>query len=156
MTDQSWYAVHTKSCQERRVLEDLTEAGIEAFWPHTQERRKWADRAKVIDVALYPGYVFVRIADTAMDRYRVASTRGAVRILGAGREISPIPDTEIDSVKDTLETAAQAATEAERAAAHGKAKWQVIHTINRVSPAPAKSNVIEFPRRSSDQPRKAA
>ena len=130
-----WYAVHTRSCCERRVADDVAAAGYETFWPFTQERRRWADRIKILDVPLYPGYVFVRMRDEAADRHTVTGVRGVVRILGSGPEIEAIPDEEIAAVRRSLAAAAQAATDSARAQAKGRAKWQVIHVINRVSPA---------------------
>jgi transcription antitermination factor NusG len=117
------------------VAQDLAAAGYETFWPFTQERRRWADRIKIVDVPLYPGYVFVRMRDRAEDRHAVTGVKGVARILGADGNIEPIPDEEIAAVRRSLEAAAQAATETARAQATGRAKWQVIHVINRVSPA---------------------
>ncbi len=56
-----WFAVHVRSNHEARVVSRLTDAGIEAFLPVVERLRKWADRKKLVDFPLFPGYIFVHI-----------------------------------------------------------------------------------------------
>jgi transcription antitermination factor NusG len=59
------------------------------------ERRAWTDRVKRIEVPLFPGYVFVRLALTAERRVRLLKCRGVVDVVGraAGRpDVAPAVD----------------------------------------------------------------
>jgi transcription termination/antitermination protein NusG len=101
----NWYAVQTRSNFERVLASGLSEKGVETFCPATREVHRWKDRMKPVHVPLFPGYVFVRIEDTPGNRLRVVSTNGAVRILGDGSLIEPVPEHEIRSVRLLLESA---------------------------------------------------
>jgi len=52
----SWYALYTRPCHEKQVLEDLTKRGIEAFLPTYKVRRRWSDRYKVVEEPLFKNY----------------------------------------------------------------------------------------------------
>jgi transcription antitermination factor NusG len=94
-----WYAVHTRSNFEKRVAGELAPRGVETFLPLVRELHQWKDRRQQVELPVFPGYVFVRLADRAEDRLRVLRTGGAVRILGGGNEIEPVPDVEIESIR---------------------------------------------------------
>jgi transcription termination/antitermination protein NusG len=94
-----WYAVYTRSNFEKKVAGSLGYKGLDYFLPTVQEQHRWKDRKKTVDMPVFPGYVFVRIPDKAEHRIRVLHIDGAVRILGTGGSIEPIPDSEIESVR---------------------------------------------------------
>jgi len=50
----SWFVIYTKPRQELKVLEHLTNLGIEDYTPTKFELRKWSDRKKKITVCLLP------------------------------------------------------------------------------------------------------
>lgn len=99
-----WYAVQTRSRFEKTVQAELSAKGIENYLPVFRELHQWKDRKKSVDVPLFPGYVFTRIADSPADRVRVLQTSGAAWIVGAGGTITSIPDSEIEAVKRLVET----------------------------------------------------
>jgi len=102
---QRWYAVQTRSNLEKCVTTELTAKGLENYCPVYQEVHQWADRKKLIQRPVFPGYVFTRFADTESARLLVVRTHGTVRILGMGETIEPIPDQEIDSIRRMLTSA---------------------------------------------------
>jgi transcription termination/antitermination protein NusG len=106
MPQPQWYAVHTRSKCEQSVAGELTAKGVECYLPTMRNIHRWKDRKKEISVPLFSGYVFTRIADDAASRLQVLRTNGAVRILGHGSEIEPVPDFEIESLKRLLESRA--------------------------------------------------
>ena len=59
--EASWYAVSTRSRQEKVAASMLESFGIENFLPLSMERRQWSDRKQVVNVPLFPGYLFVRV-----------------------------------------------------------------------------------------------
>jgi len=99
-----WYAVHTRSNFEKRVMADLDAKGIDHFLPVIQETHQWKDRKKAIEVPVFPGYVFARFADRDESRLNVLRSNGVVRILGADGKIEPIPDEEIESIRLLMES----------------------------------------------------
>jgi transcription antitermination factor NusG len=99
MRDMRWYAVNTKSNQERRVSLSLTEKQVEHYLPSFWEIHQWKDRRKAIEQPLFPGYIFVRIENNWESRLRVLRIDGVARILGQGDRIEAIPEVEIDSVR---------------------------------------------------------
>jgi len=101
MTER-WYAVQTRSRFEKAVGAELSAWGIEHFLATFQDVHQWKDRKKVVEVPLFSGYIFVRLQDTESARLQVLKTNGVVRILGAGGQIEPVPDFEIDSLQQLL------------------------------------------------------
>ncbi len=56
----AWYALHTRSRFENVVTEGLDKKKIEVFLPKISVRSKRLDRKKIIQVPLFPGYIFVK------------------------------------------------------------------------------------------------
>jgi transcription antitermination factor NusG len=71
---------------------------VETYFPSFEEVHQWKDRKRVVKMAAFPGYVFARFAD-GYSRVHILQARGAVRIVGHGGGIEPIPDRDIDSVR---------------------------------------------------------
>ena len=95
--DMSWYAVHTKSRHEKKVIWDLDDRKVEAFLPLREVLCKWKDRKKRILMPLFPGYLFVRI--DPRDTLDVLGAKGVVRILGSSGVPVPVPEEEIDAAR---------------------------------------------------------
>jgi transcription antitermination factor NusG len=99
---EQWYALTVKPRHEFQVLTGLSSiSGVEGFLPTYQDKRIWSDRVKVLDVALFTGYVFARFE---AESFRVPVLRlGGVRsIVGFHGDPSPIPDVEIASIRTLL------------------------------------------------------
>ena len=96
----AWYAIRTRSRHEKLVNQQLTSRGIEAFLPLTDRRRRWKDRWKTVSFPLFPGYCFARFR--YHDRLAVVTAVGVVRILGINGQASPVPDHEIEAVRQLV------------------------------------------------------
>ena len=94
-----WYAVQTRSNFEQLVTKELTFKGIENYCPLFEELHQWADRKKVVQRPVLPGYVFARFTDVGSTRQIVQQTNGAVRILGCSQNLEAVPDCEISSLQ---------------------------------------------------------
>jgi len=103
----NWYAIQTRVLHENKVVVGLQNKDIECFLPVNRQRRRWADRAKVIEVPLFPGYLFARF--DANVRLPVLTTPGVFFIVGNGGGPAPIPDEEITSIQTLVRS--QAASE---------------------------------------------
>ena len=96
----AWYAIRTRSRHEKLVNQQLTSRGIEAFLPLTDRRRRWKDRWKTVSFPLFPGYCFARFP--YHDRLAVLTAIGVVQILGLNGHASPVPDHEIEAVRQLV------------------------------------------------------
>ncbi len=99
MSELNWYAIHTRSNYEKRISSLFTETGIENYLPSFREVHQWKDRRKVVDVPVFPGYLFLRFGDSSKARLAIARTEGVVRILGPGDKIEAIPDRQIEDLR---------------------------------------------------------
>jgi len=88
-----WYAVQTKSRQEKIVRDRLVSQGIEPLLPTVKKLSQWKDRKKEIEVPLFSGYCFVRFM--AKEKLSIIKIPGVVGIVGGGKQPEPIPDDEI-------------------------------------------------------------
>jgi transcriptional antiterminator NusG len=98
-----WYAVVSRSRHEKTAAIALTSLGITTFCPFVSEMHHWSDRRKLVDVPLFPGYVFVQIPNSAEAQLQVLKTSGVVQFVGNRQGAVPIQDREINNVRAVLE-----------------------------------------------------
>ncbi|HKN73650.1 MAG TPA: UpxY family transcription antiterminator [Candidatus Acidoferrum sp.] len=98
-----WYAVQTYARHEKKVAGELRRKGIESFLPLFPEKHQWSDRERIIDVPLFPQYVFVRIAAEVSVRVEVLRTSGVTSFVGARGLGTAIPENQIAAVQSVLE-----------------------------------------------------
>lgn len=77
-----WYVLHTKSRSEKVVNDILQKKSIESFLPTAHVRSKRKDRRVMLDLPLFPGYVFVRTSLYTDSYLSILKTPGAVRLIG--------------------------------------------------------------------------
>lgn len=97
-----WYAVLSRSRHERMAATALRNMGIRTFLPLLSEVHKWSDRSKIVEVPLFPGYLFVQIPNSSEAQVGVLRTTGVVRFVGNHNGATPIPDKEIADVQSVL------------------------------------------------------
>jgi transcription antitermination factor NusG len=95
-----WYAVYTNARHEKRVTEYLGGRMVECYLPLYKSVRRWQDRRKEVDLPLFPGYVFVKIAYRA--RLQVLTAPGVVQIVSFDGKPSPIREAEIEALRQGL------------------------------------------------------
>jgi len=95
-----WYAVYTCANHEKRIAAELTQRSVENFLPVYSSVRRWKDRRVTLDLPLFPGYVFVRLA--LRDRLRVVQIPSVVRLVGFGGVAAALPETEMEIVRAGL------------------------------------------------------
>lgn len=101
-----WYAVYTCANHEKGVAQQLTGRSIELFLPVYESMRRWKDRRKLLQLPLFPGYVFVRLA--LRHRFQVLQIPGVVRLVGTNGMPTPLFDEEIYSLRQALENEVRA------------------------------------------------
>jgi transcription termination/antitermination protein NusG len=96
---RNWYALHTRSRFENVVLDGLTKKQIEAFLPKTTVRSRRVDRKKMIQIPLFPGYLFVKTSLDPREHLEVVKTVGVVTLVGNLQGPVSISSESIESLK---------------------------------------------------------
>jgi transcription termination/antitermination protein NusG len=76
----SWYAIRTRSKQEKLVRDRLARIGFEQLLPLSRRLSQWSDRKMWIRAPIFSGYCFARFA--LPDQLTVLTLPGVVRIVG--------------------------------------------------------------------------
>jgi transcription antitermination factor NusG len=97
-----WYAAYTCANHEKRVAEQLDVREVEHFLPLYSSVRRWKDRRVTLDLPLFPGYVFVRMA--LQERLRVLQIPGVARLVGFGGIETALPEEEMQALRTSLAT----------------------------------------------------
>ncbi len=93
----SWYALQVTCRKELSVAAQIESRGVECFLPRYKSLRKWSDRTKEIEQALFPGYLFSRFAYES--RQQVVTAPGVLQVVGSGKVAIPVPDCEIEALQ---------------------------------------------------------
>jgi transcription antitermination factor NusG len=95
-----WYALYTCSRHEKIVQLQLTGKAFECYLPLYTSLRRWNDRTALVDLPLFPGYLFVRIPLSA--RLRVLTVPGVVRLVGFNGKLTALPEEAIQAIKTAV------------------------------------------------------
>jgi len=104
--EQRWYAAYTSANHEKRVAEQLDVRAVEHFLPSYASVRQWKDRRVTLQMPLFPGYVFVRMA--LRDRLQVQQVPGVAHLVGFDGTPAALPDEEIEALRASLESGVRA------------------------------------------------
>jgi transcription antitermination factor NusG len=89
----------TRSNFEQVVFDQIVQKKMAVFLPKAKKVSCRKDRKKVIEVPLFPGYLFVKSSFDPACQLFILKTQGAVRFLGNQKGPVPVPDTQIASLK---------------------------------------------------------
>jgi len=92
-----WFAILVRTGREKTANLLLENSGYECFLPVSKSTRRWSDRTKVIDVPLFPGYLFCRM--NPHNRLTVLMTPGVMQIVGVGKTPIPVEEEEIAAIQ---------------------------------------------------------
>jgi transcription antitermination factor NusG len=95
-----WYAAYTSANHEKRVSEQLGAREVEHFLPLYASLRRWKDRKVKLEMPLFPGYVFVRMA--LRDRLQVLQVPGVAWLVGFDGTPAALPAEEIEALRMSL------------------------------------------------------
>jgi transcription antitermination factor NusG len=100
-----WHAIQTLSTREQQVAAELTRIQIPNYLPSYQEKRRWSDRDRILDIPLFRGYLFAEIPrlpgrwdeenwpPAAFVHHTVLKIVGCMRIVGG------VTEAEIEAVR---------------------------------------------------------
>jgi transcription antitermination factor NusG len=100
-----WMVLRTRSRHESTVETVLREKQIIAYLPKCKLVRSWKGRKKVVELPLFPGYVFVRPRIDQFDGIRYI--RGSCGLVLADSRPGTLPERDIEAVKRLVESGAE-------------------------------------------------
>ena len=99
-SEGKWYALYTCPRHEKRVAEQIKQRRFSCFLPLYRSVRRWKDRRKELELALFPGYVFVQMAIER--RLQVLQLPGVVRLVSFNGQPAALPTEEIVALQERL------------------------------------------------------
>jgi len=97
----NWYVLVTRSRHEKKCELMLQKKGFEVFLPLQKVIRQWSDRKKLVDVPLFPGYLFIRYDESR--RPEVLSIPGVVRFVRYVDNDATIPESQINAIRMAID-----------------------------------------------------
>jgi transcription termination/antitermination protein NusG len=98
----NWFALRVKPQHEKAVAEQLKVRSLDEYLPLYRSDRRWTDRAKAINLPLFPGYLFARF--TFEERLKVISLSSVVSLVGFGGVPCPLTEQEIGRIKSIVDS----------------------------------------------------
>ncbi len=98
-----WFAVWTRSRQEKTSAAMLESLGVPHFLPLKSEVHQWSDRKQTVTVPLFSGYLFVHINLAKESRLEVLKTPGIAGFVGNQTGPLPVPVEQIECIRTVLE-----------------------------------------------------
>ena len=92
-----WLVLRTRSRHESVVESFLQQKHITSYLPKCKVVRSWKGRSKVVELPLFPGYVFVRPTAAQYDSMRYI--RGSCGLVLADNKPACMPEKDLESVK---------------------------------------------------------
>lgn len=100
----AWYVIHTHSRHEARVELRLHHQGLEVFLPRVTTPSRRRDRKVLLQLPLFPGYLFIH-ADLDTTIYRdILNIPGVVRVLGVKGRVQPVPEETVKSILSLVDS----------------------------------------------------
>ena len=81
------------------VFEGLEKKAFETFLPKIRVKSKRRDRKVMLNVPLFPGYLFVKTNLNPVEHLEILKTIGVVRLLGNRKGPVFVPNNSIDSLR---------------------------------------------------------
>lgn len=98
----AWYAVQTKSRQERRALENLLNQNFACVLPLWKCERLIKGKLVLQEEPLFPGYLFIRL-DLDGNWGSIRNTRGVTGLVRFGGEPAPVPQVVVEALMERNE-----------------------------------------------------
>lgn len=99
-TPPNWYALYTRARHEKCVAEQMERRRVACFLPVYRSVRRWKDRRKELELALFPGYVFVHTS--LSNKLKVLEVPGVVQFVSCKGQPAVLPSQEIEMLRSRL------------------------------------------------------
>jgi transcription antitermination factor NusG len=98
---EQWFAAYITPRHEKAVVRQFGVRHLESFLPLYTSVRRWKNGCQVaVEQPLFPGYVFVHVPRRRW--VDVLQVPGVISLVSSGRQPSPLPSQEIDSLREGL------------------------------------------------------
>jgi transcription antitermination factor NusG len=95
----AWYVIHARHQHEAKVELALQRKGLEIFLPRITVRSRRRDRKLLLEVPLFPGYLFVHGILDDQNYYEIIKQQSVVRLLGSKSVLpTPVPAEVVASI----------------------------------------------------------
>lgn len=96
-----WFAVYTKPRSEKKLKDALEKLRIQTFLPLLKQKRKWSDRWKIIDLPLFPSYLFVKITFSS-ESLKILKEPNSVNIVHFSGKPAVVEEEDIELMQTFL------------------------------------------------------
>src|SRR5258708_26845654 len=107
----SWLAVWTRPRAEKVAARALESLSVSVWLPTINSRRRWSDRWRVVELPLFPGYLFARCSADAWSR--LLHAQGVLTVVKFGQGPAWIRDKQMAELQGAVERVALHAAEPE-------------------------------------------
>ncbi|MEL6863516.1 MAG: UpxY family transcription antiterminator [Bacteroidota bacterium] len=97
---RNWYVIYTLSRHEKKIESYLKGKGFEVFLPMRKQLRQWSDRKKLIDIPLFPNYLFVETDPTRF--WEVTSVPGVIKFVSIRKKPVPVSECIVNSIRQVM------------------------------------------------------
>ena len=97
-----WFAVQTYPRHEKRAASQLALRGVDHYLHLVTQLHQWSDRRKLVELPLFPCYMFVHVPPSAEHHVQVLQVGGVIGFVGDGRRGLPIPEHQIEDIRTLL------------------------------------------------------
>ncbi len=97
--EERWYVAFTRPRHEKEAARWMEGLGMEIYLPLVRKIRKYRSRKKVVDLPLFPRYLFVRTSLEPEEHVRILRTPGVVGLVSFDGAPRPVDDIEIESLR---------------------------------------------------------
>ena len=98
--EMHWYAAYTCAQHEKSVARQLELRTIEHFLPLYEKVSRWKDRHVKLQLPLFSGYVFVRLA--LKDKLQVLQVPGVAHLVGFGGHPTALREEEMQALQNAF------------------------------------------------------
>lgn len=102
MISLAWNVLYTKTKNEKKVFDRLSNLGIDAYCPCQRTLKQWSDRKKWVEEPIFKSYIFVKTPESEAQKLQILNTLGVVRFLYWLGKPAKVRQEEIDAIRSFL------------------------------------------------------
>ena len=101
MSNYGWYVAYTYPKSEKKVRKKVEDAGFKSFLPLQKVRRVWSDRIKMIEIPLFPNYLFIHTSLAFIPS--LTDINGVSRFVSFQNEYAKVKEKEISLIRKLVD-----------------------------------------------------